>query len=229
MPTDANKIYTPYLYGEEVAITTYPDDIQYPNDTKYNVLECERPYSQIYAESNLWYARHGGLDMAGRWHMPLYAVENATVVDAVNWHDQTGAWGSEGSGTYVALSVDGCVGHEVVCIYKHLSSKAVNKGDHVDKGSFIGNQGTTGNSTGEHLHFELWIDGTLRDPIPYVEDRKSFIVSDVTDCEAQITYLNGVIAYKDNEIAELGAQIGALSAQTLMLQGRIDRAKAELG
>lgn len=178
MPTDANKIYTPYLYGEEVAITTYPDDTIYTTNPEYNVLECERPYSQIYGNTDLWYARHGGLDMAGRWHMPLYAVENATIVDCANWHEQTGRWGSETSGTYVALSIDGCRGHEVVAVYKHLSSKVVNTGDHVNKGDLIGYQGTTGNSTGEHLHFELWMDGKLNDPIPYLEDRKSFVISD---------------------------------------------------
>ena len=207
MPTDANRIYTPYLYGEEVSISTYPDDTQYATDTKYNVLECERPYASLYGTTDLWYARHGGVDMYHTYHAPLYAVESGTVVEAVNYGDKTGSWGSTGSGTYVAISIDGCVGHEVVVVYKHLSSKVLNTGDHIDKAKLVGYQGNTGNSTGDHLHFELWIDGRLHDPIPYIEDRKSFIIADAPDYEAQIEYLNGVIAYKDNEIAELNKKI----------------------
>jgi hypothetical protein len=92
--------------------------------------------------------------------------------------DAPGSYGASTSGTYVALKHDGCYGHTVVTVYKHLSSKSVNVGDHVQKGKPIGKQGTTGNSSGQHLHFELWIDGKLHDPIPYLEERKSFVVSD---------------------------------------------------
>jgi len=181
MPTDANKIYTPYLYGEEVAITTYPDDTIYTTDIKYNVYECERPYASIYGGTSLWYARHGAVDLAGKWHQELYAVEDATVIDCADWFGSPGSWGAESSGTYVALSINGCRGHEVVAIYKHLSSRYLNMGDVVAKGHGVGLQGGTGVeefSFGEHLHFELWIDGKLNDPIPYLEDRKSFIIAD---------------------------------------------------
>ncbi len=178
MPTPDNRIYN-LAYGTEVAITTYPDDIQYITDVKYNVLECERPYAALFSKTDLWYARHGGVDLAGNWNAPIYAVADGTVIEAVTWKvDQTGSYGAYTSGTYVAVSHDRCFGHVVVTVYKHLSSKNVNKGDKILKGQPIGKQGTTGNSKGQHLHFELWIDGKLYDPIPYLEERKSFVIAD---------------------------------------------------
>ena len=177
MPTADNRIYN-LAYGTEVRITCYPDEIQYTTDVKYNVLECERPYSKLFASTGLWYKRHGGLDMAGAWNAPIYAVADGTVIEAVIWGEPTGMYGASTSGTYVALLHDKCYGHTVVTVYKHFSSKNVKKGDNILKGQPLGKQGTTGNSTGQHLHFELWIDGKLYDPVPYLEERKSFIIAE---------------------------------------------------
>jgi murein DD-endopeptidase MepM/ murein hydrolase activator NlpD len=57
--------------------------------------------------------------------------------------------------------------------YAHLSAVAVKTGDHVDAGTQVGNVGTTGYSTGPHLHFEVRHDGTPIDPAPLLPLNRS--------------------------------------------------------
>ena len=53
-------------------------------------------------------------------------------------------------------------------MYAHLSSFTVAKGDRIVAGQRIGFSGTTGNSTGPHLHFELHRNGVVQDPMQYL-------------------------------------------------------------
>lgn len=55
--------------------------------------------------------------------------------------------------------------------YGHLLSASVSKGDEVSAGEQIAEMGTTGNSTGPHLHFEVHVDGSTTDPVPFLADR----------------------------------------------------------
>jgi murein DD-endopeptidase MepM/ murein hydrolase activator NlpD len=59
-------------------------------------------------------------------------------------------------------------GNGVETRYAHLSATTVKAGDHVDAGQQIGNVGTTGYSTGPHLHFEVRKDGQAIDPAPFL-------------------------------------------------------------
>jgi murein DD-endopeptidase MepM/ murein hydrolase activator NlpD len=55
-------------------------------------------------------------------------------------------------------------------LYGHASKLLVKEGDYVERGQRIALVGTTGVSTGNHLHFEVRIDGDTRDPMDYLPD-----------------------------------------------------------
>jgi murein DD-endopeptidase MepM/ murein hydrolase activator NlpD len=56
-------------------------------------------------------------------------------------------------------------GHGYQTVYGHLSRIMVKEGQRVDKGEVIGRVGSTGHSTGPHLHFEVWSEGKTVDPL----------------------------------------------------------------
>ena len=99
---------------------------------------------------------HGGLDVGtyGR-HNEIYAAERGTVMFARY---------SGGYGNYIMVDHGG----GMMTLYAHLSSMGVTAGQVVSRGETIGRAGTTGASTGVHLHFEVWIDGVRQDPMAFL-------------------------------------------------------------
>ena len=102
-----------------------------------------------------WGSYHKGIDIAGVGNRTIKSADNGTVVQA--------SW-------------DGAYGNRVVInhnngfktTYSHLSSMSVSPGQTVKKGQSIGQMGTTGRSTGVHLHFEVYRNGGLVNPLSYV-------------------------------------------------------------
>lgn len=94
-------------------------------------------------------AYHNGTDIAAPQGTPILAAAGGTVTVA-NGADP---WGG-GYGYYVKLSHSG--GLET--LYAHCSAIAVTAGQQVQRGEVIGYVGSTGNSTGNHLHFEVWVN-----------------------------------------------------------------------
>lgn len=95
---------------------------------------------------------HTGIDLAAPEGTPIAAAYGGTVAE-------TGY--SSGRGNYILLSH----GDNLQTLYCHLSEIGVREGDKVDAGGTIGLVGTTGMSTGPHLHFELRVDGVRCDPL----------------------------------------------------------------
>ncbi|WP_243406195.1 M23 family metallopeptidase [Sphingosinicella sp. YJ22] len=102
-------------------------------------------------------AMHGGIDMAGPIGTPIYATADGTVA--------TAAWNSGGYGNLVELGH----GAGIATRYGHLSRIMVRDGERVRRGQVIGLMGSTGRSTGSHLHYEVRIDGRAVNPLPFLQ------------------------------------------------------------
>ena len=102
---------------------------------------------------------HGGTDIAAGYGTPIYASRAGTVITAV-WSTS-----KKGYGNYVILDH----GDGFVTLYGHCSSLCVTTGQQVSKGQLIAKVGSTGNSSGNHLHFEVRYNGTKQNPMNYVK------------------------------------------------------------
>ncbi len=107
----------------------------------------------------LGYSRlHGGIDIGGRAGQPIWAVKEGVVIMA----RANGGYGN-------TIIVDH--GNGYASLYAHQSGFEVKEGDYVKTGQHIGNVGSTGMSTGPHLHFELRENGSVIDPLPLLPRR----------------------------------------------------------
>jgi murein DD-endopeptidase MepM/ murein hydrolase activator NlpD len=95
---------------------------------------------------------HSGTDLAAPWGSPIHAVADGLV---------TYAGGRGGYGNYVKLEHGG----DLATAYGHMSRIAVAPGQRVQAGQVIGYVGSTGMSTGPHLHYEVFRDGSSIDPM----------------------------------------------------------------
>lgn len=98
---------------------------------------------------------HQAMDIAAPSGNAVYASNNGTVIYA--------GWDG-GYGKTIRIRH----GNGIVSTYAHLSTINVSVGQKVTKGSVIGGVGSTGNSTGPHLHYEVRINGTVVNPQPYM-------------------------------------------------------------
>ena len=98
---------------------------------------------------------HNGIDIDGDTGDPVRAVLVGEVIIA--------GWRNGFGNTVVLNHFDG-----YTTLYAHLSKISVSVGQEVDHGARIGSVGSTGWSTGPHLHFEIRINGRAVDPMPYM-------------------------------------------------------------
>lgn len=104
-----------------------------------------------YFLSGGYFSTHQALDMVGVRGQPVRAAESG-IVFASSWDGDAWAFGG---GNVVIIDHFGPGGRRAKTSYAHLNARAVSKGQYVLKGQVIGWAGTTGNSTGDHLHFSL--------------------------------------------------------------------------
>ena len=102
-------------------------------------------------------AMHGGIDLAGPMGTPVYATADGTV--------SRSEWNNGGYGNLVELDH----GQGIQTRYGHLSRLIAQPGQRVHRGDLIGLMGSTGRSTGSHLHYEVRIDGRAVNPIPFLQ------------------------------------------------------------
>lgn len=101
-------------------------------------------------------AFHAGLDFGG----PFGAKVHATAPGVVVWAGPQGAYGN-------MVEIDHGMG--VRTRYGHLSAVLVRKGAQLGLGDAVGRLGSTGRSTGPHVHYEVWLDNRVRDPAKFLE------------------------------------------------------------
>lgn len=103
-----------------------------------------------------YYKMHNGIDMACAQGTPIYATRAGTVT--------TASYQASGAGYYVSINhLDG-----FASIYMHMTHYVVSAGQSVSQGQLIGYVGSTGMSTGPHLHFGISYAGTYVNPLAYI-------------------------------------------------------------
>ena len=117
-------------------------------------------------------AMHAGIDLAGPLGTPIYAAADATVGHA-------GVRG--GYGNLIELEH----GAGIATRYGHLSRLMVTAGERVRRGQLIGLMGSTGRSTGSHLHYEVRIDGRAVNPLPFLQTGQAMAQRQVQESGGQ--------------------------------------------
>lgn len=104
-------------------------------------------------------AYHKGIDFGGNKGDPIFATADGTV-------SRTGY--DRAMGNYIFIKH----GNGIETVYMHLTASLVEKGQNVKKGEKIGTLGSTGRSTGPHLHYEVHKNGEAINPRPYIGEIK---------------------------------------------------------
>ncbi|MFT4211498.1 MAG: M23 family metallopeptidase [Microbacterium sp.] len=102
---------------------------------------------------------HQGVDLLGAYGTYEYAAAAGTVTKA-------GYYGDYGNVVFIQSTING---QSVVTTYAHMSTIIATVGETVSAGQLIGLMGMTGNATANHLHFEVRINGTIVDPLAWLE------------------------------------------------------------
>ena len=136
------------------------------HSTKYRFIwpEPQAQISQSFGPSTYWFEPpyggyphfHTGIDLVEPFGSPVYAADDGIVALVGS--------SSSGYGNYVVIAHSGGLD----TLYGHLSTAVVKVGQLVTQGQPIGLEGSSGNSTGAHLHFELRINQTPINPAPYL-------------------------------------------------------------
>jgi murein DD-endopeptidase MepM/ murein hydrolase activator NlpD len=106
-----------------------------------------------------YYSLHDGTDFGAGCGQPLWAVAGGTVTDEY----YSSVWGNR-----LYLSLGNVNGKNVTVIYNHLSGYRASVGEGVSRGETVGYVGTTGWSTGCHLHFTVMVNGDPVDPMGWI-------------------------------------------------------------
>jgi murein DD-endopeptidase MepM/ murein hydrolase activator NlpD len=149
--SEPRAVYVPRTTGRLTSIAAPVPSIDVPAGTLYAWPTTVTKITQYYG----W--RHTGLDIAGPVGTPLIASRAGTVTRSkCGW--------SGGFGCHVILDH----GDGVQTVYAHASRIYVDVGEAVDQGQTIAAMGSTGRSTGSHIHFEVRDNGWRQNPLKYV-------------------------------------------------------------
>lgn len=147
--TTLTLLFVPFFFLMSLK-TVYAEEIVFGSP----LINVTTTNSSGFGEDRGGGVTHKGVDLTGDTTTPIYAVADGKVTQA--------GFGGVGCsadqcGNWVSIAHEGTVGGKtpITSSYLHLSSYTVNVGDEVKRGQQVGFMGTTGNSTGVHLHMEL--------------------------------------------------------------------------
>jgi murein DD-endopeptidase MepM/ murein hydrolase activator NlpD len=130
-----------------------------PRGTTGSMIWPMRGVITTYYGQTIWYGIHQGLDISTAANTPIVAADGGVVIQA--------SWSNDGYGNMVMIAHS----NGLYTLYGHLNQINVRAGQQVARGQVIGLEGSTGNSTGPHLHFEVrWgrIYGQTLNPLTYL-------------------------------------------------------------
>ena len=132
-----------------------------PSSSTYNPppgVQFISPTGGVGNISTCYSSIHQGVDIASHGGPPLYA----SAAGKIEW----AGWGLSG-GSGIAVSINH--GNGYITQYLHLSKLSVSVGDYVEQGQMLGIMGSTGKSTGTHVHFIIKYNGNYVNPFNYVD------------------------------------------------------------
>jgi murein DD-endopeptidase MepM/ murein hydrolase activator NlpD len=152
------------LWSQLNNVGTIPTSRGHSTRFRFIWPEPQATISQSFGPSSFWYEPayggyahfHTGIDLVEPFGSPIYAADDGVVALV--------GGSNSGYGNYVVIAHSG--GWDT--LYGHLSTSLVKVGQVVTQGQVIGLEGSTGNSTGAHVHFELRINQKPVDPRPYL-------------------------------------------------------------
>lgn len=153
-------------YAAQIAKVPSESGYLWPLSGSYNVLSSlfgPRLHPTTHKPGN-----HSGIDIPAPAGTKIYASKSGVVIHAAKG---TGSSWSYGNYVIVAHS-DG-----TSTLYAHMSKIGCSKGQTVKQGDVVGYVGTTGRSTGNHLHFEIRKGSTRVDPVNYFKDKALYVRS----------------------------------------------------
>jgi murein DD-endopeptidase MepM/ murein hydrolase activator NlpD len=132
------------------------DDVAIPSGSPVNSTNLTSGFGIRSDPFRASAAMHPGIDLAAPLGTPVYATADG-VVDRSEWN---------GGGYGNLIEIDHGAG--IQTRYGHLSQRIAQEGQRVRRGDLIGLMGSTGRSTGSHLHYEVRVAGQAIDPISFV-------------------------------------------------------------
>jgi murein DD-endopeptidase MepM/ murein hydrolase activator NlpD len=152
------------LWSQANSVGQIPTSTGHSTQYRFIWPEPQAAISQPFGPSTYWFEPpygsyphfHTGIDLVEPFGSPVYAADDGVVALVGS--------SSSGYGNYVIIAHAGGLD----TLYGHLSTALVKAGQAVTQGTAVGLEGSTGNSTGAHLHFELRIGQTPVNPAPYL-------------------------------------------------------------
>ena len=155
-PTPSGGFHTLFMSWRKLDTVSTPGAISVPSSRPVNTATYTSSFGVRTDPFHGQAAMHPGIDLAGPLGTPVYATADGTV-DRAEWF---GGYGN-------MVEIDH--GKGLQTRFGHLSRLMVQAGEHVTRGMLIGLMGSTGRSTGSHLHYEVRIDGRAVNPVPFLQ------------------------------------------------------------